>query len=286
MTRRIALVVAVVTAILTCGAGQARSAEQCTGAAGSTCGVHSDGTRFHGLIAVTGSPWVLDDAATSGTQPGCGDCRWTIAIACPDESVGDPSTQRKCSAASNSPECEQGQLLYRVYLTTDAFLDRVEGTVCLGGQDRVVDIGDRATADVARYLRTVTPPDLEIATRPATATLAGLPTYFRARRPGGLAPVPFGGPEITETITITPERLAWRWGDHAASGWIAAGETVRHTYGRGTVAHGRLTVEWTATYTITYAGATYGPFDATGRITSPQPFRLPVRTSSPVLVSR
>jgi hypothetical protein len=113
-----------------------------------------------------------------------------------------------------------------------------------------------------------------------------LPTYFRARRPGGLAPVPFGGPEITETITIAPVRAAWQWGDSGSSGWVPASRTLRHTYGRGTVAHGRLIVEWAATYTITYGGATYGPFDATGRITNAQPFRLPVRTSSPVLVSR
>jgi hypothetical protein len=286
MARRAAVALAVVAMVLTCGTGVARSAEQCVGVAGSTCGVHGGGTHFHGLIAVTGSPWVLADAATAGTQAGCGDCRWTIAIACPDESVSDPGTQRKCAAASNSPMCQPGQLLYRVYLSTDALLDRVEGTVCIGGQDQVVDIGDRAAAAVARYLRNVTPPDLVVSTRPATATLAGLPTYFDARRPAGLAPVPFGGPEITETITIATSRVAWRWGDHGSSGWVPAGRTLRHTYRHGTIAHGRLTVEWTATYTITYGGATYGPFDATGRITNAQRFRLPVRTSSPVLVSR
>jgi hypothetical protein len=172
-----------------------------------------------------------------------------------------------------------------VYLTTDAFLDRIEGTVCVGGPDHVVDVGDRAAADVARYLRNVRPPDLVIATRPATATLAGLPTYFRARPPAGLGPVPFGGPGITETITIAVSHVAWRWGDRGGSGWVAAGRTLRHTYAHGAIARGRLAVSWSATYTITYAGATYGPFDGTGRIIGVQRFRLPVRTSSPVLVS-
>jgi hypothetical protein len=286
MVRRTAVVLAVAAMVLACGASPARSAGQCVGVAGSDCGVHRDGTHFHGLIAVTGSPWLLAAAATSGTEPGCGDCRWTIAIACPDESVRDPGTQRKCAAAIQSPVCQPGQLLYRVYLSTDAFLDRIEGTVCIGGQDQIVDIGDRAAAAVAHYLRNVTPPDLVIATRPATATLAGLPTYFDVRPPAGLGPVPFGGPEITETITIAANRVAWQWGDRTSTGWLPAGRTLRHTFRRGAIAHGRLTAEWTATYTITYGGATYGPFDAIGRITNRQPFRLPVRTSSPVLVSR
>lgn len=285
MVRRVSFALAVGLAIVLGVAPSAHSTPGCVGVAGSDCGVHSDGTHFHGLIAVRGSPWLLADAAGSGTKSGCGDCHWTIAIACPDESLSDPSTLRACAAASNSAVCRPGQLLYRVYLTTAAFLDRVEGIVCIGGRDQVVALGDQAAADVARYLRDVTPPDLVITTKPETATLAGLPTYFRARPPADLAPAPFGGAGITETITIAPSQVDWRWGDGRASGWVATSRTLRHTYGHGTVAHGQATTRWDATYTITYAGHTYGPFDATGRLTKSQAFRLPVRTSSPVLVS-
>jgi hypothetical protein len=286
VVRRLAFALAVVLTTLLGVAPAAHSAAHCAGVAGSDCGVHSDGTHFHGLIAVHGSPWVLADAAASGTEAGCGDCRWTIAIACPNESLSDPNTSQACAAASKSPICQPGQLLYRVYLTTAAFLDRVEGTVCIGGQDQVIDIGDRAAGDVARYLKNVIPPDLVIVTEPATATLAGLPTHFRARPPTRLVPVPFGGDGITETITIVAATVDWRWGDREASGWVPAGRALRHTYHRGAVAHGRLTTRWDATYTITYGGDTFGPFDAKGRVVKSQPFRLAVRTSSPVLVSR
>src|SRR4051794_33531461 len=38
--------------------------------------------EFHGLIMVEGQPGVLDTAAHSGTEPGCGDCEWTLVISC------------------------------------------------------------------------------------------------------------------------------------------------------------------------------------------------------------
>src|SRR5581483_1799713 len=211
----------------------------------------------------------------SGTQPGCGDCRWTIALACPTESLNDPGSQQACTSASNSPLCRPGELLFRVYLTTDAVLDRVEGTVCLGGIDQVIDVGDRAAADVARYLRNVRPPDLVIRTRPAAATLAGLPTYFDVQPPAALAPVPFGGDGIIERISIAPVRVSWRYGDGAGSGWRSLGHTMRHVYRRGGLARGGVTVRWAATYTITYVGNRYGPFDAAGAITKAQSFTLP-----------
>jgi hypothetical protein len=129
------------------------------------------------------------------------------------------------------------------------------------------------------------PPDLIVATRPRAATLAGLPTYFRARPPASLRPAPFGGPDITETITIAATRADWRWGDGSASGWTSAGSTHRHSYLHGGTAPGRLRTRWDATYTITYAGQTFGPYHAKGHLMKRQTFTLPVRTSSPTLVS-
>jgi hypothetical protein len=173
-----------------------------------------------------------------------------------------------------------------VYLTTDAVTDQVAGTVCIGGPNQPIPIGDQAAGDVERYLKNITPPDLEIATRPRVATLAGLPTYFAARPPSRLPPALFGGPEITETITIAPLRAEWRWGDGDETGWEQVGPRLMHSYLYGGLARGSVTTRWGATYTVTYAGETAGPYDGNGRLTKRQAFRLPVRTSSPTLVSR
>jgi hypothetical protein len=98
--------------------------------------------------------------------------------------------------------------------------------------------------------------------------------------------VRFGGTGVTETITIAPLRASWAWGDGDRSGWVAIGRMVRHSYLHGGMAAVQLTVRWGATYLIGYDGAAFGPYDADGRLTKAQELRLPVRTSSPVLVSR
>src|SRR4051794_6555919 len=76
--------------------------------------------QFHGLIMVNGQPVVLDAAAHSGTKPGCGDCKWTLIMACVFNSPDDPTQQNSCLGATRSARCRRGQVLYRLYLTTDA----------------------------------------------------------------------------------------------------------------------------------------------------------------------
>jgi hypothetical protein len=262
--------------------GSAR-ADDC-GNVPADCGVTADQGSgvFHGLIAVTDQGWVLDVAGRSGTESGCGDCVWTVVLACPTNTpTGD---QTKCVVA-DSPVCQPGQLLYRLYLSTRAETDVLEGTVCLGGTSSVVPISADAAADVDRYLRDVTPPDLTITTRPRGLTLTGLPTYFTAAPPATLGPVPFGGPTVTETISIRPVQVQWQWGDGTESGWLPAGDTATHAYRKAGRRTGTLTTSWAATYTVTYAGRTFGPYDADSRLRKQQPFTKRVATSRPILVS-
>ncbi len=280
------LLAAVALATMVALTGPTATAADCGGSAGSTCGVSADEANgvYHGLIAVTDQGWVLDRAATNGTTPGCGDCIWIVVLACPTNSPADPGSQSACVEASGSPICRPGQLLYRLYLTTDTRLDQLEGTVCLGGTSQIVAIGDTASADAQRYLRDVTPPDLTVTTRPKDLTLAGLTTYFRASPPA-LEPVPFGGPTITEVITIGPRRIRWTWGDGDSSGWRPPDSETGHRYLGGGRFTGVLTTEWSATYTVHYAGRSFGPYDATGQLTKDQPFTKRVATSTPVLIS-
>jgi hypothetical protein len=132
----------------------AQPARHCGGLQSSKCGVTGDAGHFHGLIAVDGDPWVLADAAESGTKPGCGDCRWSIVLACATESPTNPGSERLCVGAVHAAECKPGQLLYRIFLTTDAFIDQVEGVICLGRGQDPIPIGDQAAADVTRYTGT------------------------------------------------------------------------------------------------------------------------------------
>lgn len=247
-----------------------------------TCGVTGETDHFHGVIAVTGAAWVLNLSTSSGT--GCSDCIWSFVPACVTENQGSPDTL--CDGSTLAPTCSPGQVLDRIYLSTGDSLDRDEGTICLGGDQQVVPVTDIGVADVARYLDNVTPPALRVTTRPGGATLAGLPTYFTAADPSDLQPSAFGGPDVTETITITPASVRWRWGEGSGTEWSAPDQRSSHTYTSGGIDRPVLATRWSASYTISYAGQTFGPYDANRQLTKTQTFRLPVLTSSPVLVSR
>jgi hypothetical protein len=250
-----------------------------------SCGVTANGSTgtFHGLLAVTGDPWVLNRAAASGTQPGCGDCTWTLNRLCTTNPTGDPTTD---ACTTRRGTCHKRQTAYLLYLSTATATDIPEGTLCLGGAHHLLAIGDHATTDVQRYLHDITPPPLTITTRPAHATLTGLPTYFTAHPPASLHPQPFGSPQITETITIAPSHTNWHFTDSATTTVTTPPTaTPTHTFTRPGTAHGQLTTTWGATYTITYAGRTFGPYTATGTLTTGQQFTLPIHTTTPTLVS-
>jgi len=285
---RIAAAVALLCAFGTGGpTAHAASTDSC-GRVTVTCGANADPSAgdFHGMIAATDAGWVLDAAARSGTAAGCGDCVWRVALACPQSSPTDPAGATSCAGLTNPLACPTGQLLYRLYLTTTAFTDQVEGLLCLGGNASVVATGDQARADVARYLKDVTPPMLVVTIAPRRLTLAGLPTYFGASAPSTLRPAEFGGPVVTETITLTVNSERWRWGDGSGTGWVPAASRESHRYEHSGQDQVELTARWGASYTVGYEGRTFGPYDATGQLVRKQSRTERVATSSPDLVAR
>ena len=250
--------------------------------------------EFHGLIAVKGQPDVLAIAARSGTSAGCGDCVWTLVMMCVGNTPVDPHNQQPCVGAARSLRCRPGQTAFRLYLTTDAATNQLVETLCLGGVDDVIPVGDIAAADVGRYLKDVTPPDLVFRFQPPRAAVAGLPAYFMLRTPTDLQPAQLSSstPGIVETITIAPLHYAWSWGDGSKdlttddAGAPYPDGKVTHTYARGGTVHGSVTTQWGATYTITTEGQTFGPYDATGGVVPrTQTFTLPVATAHSHLVS-
>jgi hypothetical protein len=265
----------------------------CTNRVGDGCGgVTADQAAgdFHGLIMVPGQPGVLDLAAHSGTQPGCGDCVWTLVIACVFDSPNDPHNQISCNGAGQGRRCARGQTAYRLFLTTDAVTNQLVDTLCLGGPADVVPVSDIAGRDVDRYLKDVTPPAMHVTVQPPNGALSNLPAYFQVQPPVR-QPQQFGGPQVIETITITPAHYTWDWGDGTAPletddpGGPYPDGHVTHTYDRAAHLTVALTTEWSATYTITVAGQTLGPYNATGTVQRTQRFPLVVDRARSHLVS-
>src|SRR4051795_7844389 len=260
------------------------------------CGVSATPTQgmFHGLIAVKGQPDVLQAASRSGTAAGCGDCVWTLVMMCLANTPNDPHNQQPCVGAARSLKCRPGQTAFRLYLTTATVTNELVETLCLGGIDDVIPVGDIAVADVARYLKDITPPELLLRSQPPRQAIAGLPAYFMVRTPVDLQPTQLtsNAQDIVETITIAPLHFDWSWGDGTPE--LATDDPgapypdghVTHTYAAGGTVHGSVTTQWGATYTITTAGRTFGPYDATGGVVPrTQTFTLPVATAHSHLVS-
>jgi hypothetical protein len=287
------LILVAILLVLGFETGASASDPPCVTRAGNGCGgVSSDQASgdFKGIIMVPGDDGILDIAMNSGSQPGCGDCVWTLVIACVHDSPDNPHNQVPCNGAGQSQKCGNGQTLYRVFLATDTEANHLVDTVCLGGPNDVVAVSNVAANDVDRYLKDVVPPTMRIGTQPPSNSLAGVPTYFRVTSPNP-APQQFGGPAVTETITITPATYTWEWGDGSPAlqtkdpGGTYPDGHVAHTYVHAAHISGTLTTEWSATYTITAAGRTLGPFNATGTVTRPQPFTLTVDRARSHLVS-
>ena len=278
-------------------AAHASSGDDCSGPDSPTCGITTQvdadqaEAEFHGLIMVAGDSELLNLATHSGTQPGCGDCQWTLVVACTVDPHDNPNHLEGCQGGGGGRLCRPGQIDYRLYLTTDAFTNRLVETMCLGGPNDVVPVGNIAAADVDKYLKDVTPPALDITVQPPNGVLSNLPAYFQANPPANLPPQAFGGPQVTENITITPAHYTWDWGDGSAMlktddpGAPYPDGNVTHTYDRSAHLTAALTTEWSATYTINVAGQTFGPYDAAGTVQRTQRFQLVVNRARSHLVS-
>lgn len=238
--------------------------------------------EFQGLIALSGDASFLHAEAPAASGDGCAHCVWTVLLDCHLNSPG--GKQVDCNAAHNNPQCKKGQLADRIFLSRPGFGYGDVGTYCIGGANQIVPLSQIAIDDVNRYLKDVKPPSLDISFNPGTS-LAGLATRVSAEPDRALRPVPFGGQGVTETITLAPVREVWSWGDGQTATFTDATIRTDHTYGTGGHLTAAVTTTWGATYRITYQGLTFGPYNATGRITGRQTRPVTVVTSTPVLVS-
>jgi hypothetical protein len=248
----------------------------------SSAADHSSG-QFRGLIAINGDASLLKREASLAGSNGCDDCLWQVTVACQNNEPGD-GRQSGCRGAVDYPTCRKRQLAERIFLARSGTGYGDVGIYCLGRGNRIVPIGEIAKGDVERYLKDVRPPNLTISFDPGTS-LAGLATKVRAAPDRALRPVPFGGQGVTETIKLAPVSQTWNWGDGQTATFTEASIRTSHTYATGGHLTASVTTTWGATYTLTYQGLTFGPYDATGRLTGRQTRAVTVVTSTPVLVS-
>lgn len=279
------LLIVVVTGCLV-GASQAADAAAARSCGGqfNPCGyLGADPSQgeFLGLIALSHDPQFLRHEA-SLTTDSCAHCRWTLVVDCRTNLPDGEETD--CGPAHQNPQCRRGQVAEKVFLSRPGSGYGMVGIYCIGRGNRIVPVGEIAKGDVERYLKDVRPPDLRISFDPATS-LAGLATRVRAQPERALRPVPFGGQGVTETIKLAPVHQTWRWGDGEADTFTNASIRTSHTYTTGGHLTAAVTTTWGATYTLTYQGLTFGPYDATGRLTGRQTRPVTVVTSTPVLVS-
>ena len=194
----------------------------------------------------------------SGSAHACRDCLWMLADPCSSEfnSIG-------CGTVTEG--CPSGQEQRRQWYSTDGgFTWADRGLTCVGGQGAgSVDAGSQALQDV--FARTVPPAHIQV--QPEKGVLPQVPTIFSSGQPDDLEP---SAHQVAGSRVVLRPRASWHWdfGDGAVLDTSVAASRypdlrVSHVYrrsGRFTV---RLTITWTASYTVDGQG----PYGVDGVVT-------------------
>ncbi|MGH8895335.1 MAG: hypothetical protein ACRDWY_18810, partial [Actinomycetes bacterium] len=128
-----------------------------------------------------------DLAKATEQHAGCTNCEWSLVPAC---STNGPTTQGDVLCNGAVATCQvAGQLRYRVYMRRPPGPWLMQGTVCLGRNQRpptVADVGDAVRERVVNYL-----PDADPSFQPAQGGIVNLPTLFAAGEPRTMRTAPF-----------------------------------------------------------------------------------------------
>jgi hypothetical protein len=284
--RRVLLVVIAVFAL---GLPTTARADTCDGMT-VLCGADSTGNgTYQGVVVIPG--FQSGNAAQhSNGASGCADCEWSLVPACWVNSP-ENGADALCGAAVNVCRSRGDDgIFYWVFVRRPGEGWHQVGTACIGAHDPVVTLAD-LRVDAARYYRDeVRPNAATISPQPADGPwVVNLNAYFLAQ---GAAPLErtFGPAGARMTITATPTYV-WDFGDESApletasvGGPYPDGD-VTHVYrsdGRRTVT---LTTRWSATFTVTTALGTFGPWDVPGAPIAPSTSRtIPVREARAELI--
>lgn len=285
MRRILVLVVAVVTLGLPVSA----RADSCDDMP-VLCGAESTGRgTYQGIVIVPGLH-TGDGAGHGNGASGCADCEWSLVPAC---SVNSPENgaDALCGAAVSICRSRGDDgIFYWVFVRRPGEGWHQVGTACIGASNPVVTLADLRADAAQRYRDEVRPNAATIDPQPANGPwVVNLAAYFAAS--GAQTTTKTFGPDGARmTITATPTYV-WDFGDGSPPyettdvGGPYPDGSVHHVYRTDGTRTVTLTTRWAATFTVTTAFGTYGPWDVPGAPIAPTSTRtIQVREGRAVLV--
>lgn len=280
--RRLALILAGTSTLLTFGALTSAQADGCS-ALDRDCletmpdqaegGVVTEGVQFPGV----GQDSPVGHATAENAS--CKDCEWTVSPAC---LTNGPEDDALCMMAVSS--CPDPAILMRVYLRHGGGPWQLIDTICLGPGQRpasVADVGEIARERVVNYL-----PDADPSFQPAQGGLVNLPTIFAAGEPASIQTESFDVLGFTVVVTAKA-RWEWTFDDGVTQpfehpGGAYPNDDVAYTYADAGGRRVSVTTYWDASFTVDGDG----PFQVPGAEISKTagPITVPVREANSELV--
>ena len=248
--------------------------------------VHTGGDQDTGSIVTTGVNFPnaepgSDVFKSSQKNKNCKDCEWSIVPAC---LVNGPDDSSVMCMGAVSTCTDPAAVRFRVYMRQGDGPWVIQGTVCLGPDERpatVADVGQAIRTRVVNYL-----PDASPSFQPRAGGIVNLPTVFSAGEPQTIRTEPFDVLGFTVVVTA---KARWEWAfdegvveEFAKPGGAYPDMSVAYTYADPGGRQVTVTTYWRASFTVNGEG----PFQVPGAELSKTagPIAVPVREARSELI--
>ncbi len=246
----------------------------------------TEGDQDDGSIVTTGVNFPnaepgSDVFKASQKNKNCKDCEWSIVPAC---LVNGPDDNSVMCMGAVSTCTDPAAIRYRVYMRQGNGPWVIQGTVCLGPDERpatVADVGQAIRTRVVNYL-----PDASPSFQPRAGGIVNLPTVFSAGEPQTIRTDPFDVLGFTVVVTA---KARWEWAfdegvvqEFAKPGGAYPDMSVAYTYADPGGRQVTVTTYWRASFTVNGEG----PFQVPGAELSKTagPIAVPVREARSELI--
>src|SRR5215210_8922070 len=290
MKRRFGVAVWILLAVLATGLSSAAHADD----PGPSCSVCEENGQQLGTQGNQGTGSIVTTGINfPGAEPGsdvftatqknknCKDCEWSIVPACMDNGPGE-SEVLCMGAVASCPN--DGDIRYRVYMRQGGGPWLVQGTTCLGQDDRpatVADVGAAIRTRVVNYL-----PDADPSFQPRAGGIVNLPTLFAAGEPATIKTEPF---DVLGFSVVVTAHARWEWAfDNGVTeefdepGGAYPNMDVAYTYARPGSRQVTVTTYWRAEFTVNGDGPFRVPGAEISKTSGPMP--VPVREARSELI--
>ena len=273
------------SALLVIATGVPAHADHCDQDEDVGC-IHTGGDQEDGSVVTTGVNFPgaepgSDVFKASQKNKACKDCEWSVVPAC---SVNGPTEAGVLCMGAVATCTDPAQIRYRVYMRQGGGPWEVQGTVCLGPNDRpptVADVGQEIRTRVVNYL-----PDAEPSFQPAQGGIVNLPTVFAAGEPESIRTEPFDVLGFTVVVTA---KARWEWAfddgvieEFAKPGGAYPDMSVAYTYADPGAREVSVTTFWRAEFTVDGEGPFQVPGAELSKTAGPLP--VPVREARSELI--